>query len=111
MPSIVNLTPHELTFVGPDGEILARIPPSGQIARISSETDLVGEVAGLPVYKTVMGDMEGLPAPQPDTVYVASTLVAQAAVRAGRSDVYSPAAQVRDSEGRIVGCRGLQIPT
>ncbi|WP_268884346.1 hypothetical protein [Alicyclobacillus fructus] len=43
-------------------------------------------------------------------MYVASTLVAQAAASGGRTDVYSPAELVRDGNGTVIGCRGLQIP-
>ncbi|MDI9261288.1 hypothetical protein [Alicyclobacillus sendaiensis] len=44
-------------------------------------------------------------------MYVASTLVAQAAASGGRTDVYSPAEAVRDAESKVIGCRGLQIPS
>lgn len=107
---IVNLTPHELTFIGDDGAVIARIPPSGSVARVASTSKKVGEIDGIPVFSTEFGDVVGLPDPEEDTVYVASTLVAQVATKAGRTDVFSPAELVRDSGGNVVGCKGLQIP-
>ncbi|MBF8378501.1 hypothetical protein IW967_11610 [Alicyclobacillus mali] len=60
--------------------------------------------------KAIKGELVDLPDPTDDTVYVTSTIVAQAAARAGRTDVYSPAELVRDGNGTVIGCRGLQIP-
>lgn len=107
---IVNLTPHELTFVRDDGTVLAKIPPSGTVARVASVSTKVGEIDGIPVFSTEFGELTGLPDPAEETIYVASTLVAQAASRAGRMDVYSPAELVRDASGAVVGCKGLQVP-
>lgn len=107
---IVNLTSHELTFVGDDGTVVARIQPSGSVARVASVSKKVGEIDGIPVFSTEFGEVVNLPEPEADTIYVASTLVAQTATKAGRTDVFSPADLVRDSEGNVVGCKGLQMP-
>ena len=106
----MNLTPHELTFIGSDRNIIARVPPSGTVARVASTSKRIDDFDGIPVFSTEFGEVAELPDPEEDTVYVASTLVAQAAARMGRTDVYSPAEAVRDEQGRVVGCRGLQIP-
>ncbi|AEJ44401.1 hypothetical protein [Alicyclobacillus acidocaldarius] len=110
MHRIVNLTPHELTFIGSDGTTIARIPPSGIVARVASTSKQIDVLDGIPVFSTEFGEVVELPDPEEDTVYVASTLVAQAAARAGRTDVFSPAEAILDEEGRVIGCRGLQLP-
>lgn len=108
---IINLTPHAITVVTEAGEPIATIAPSGTVARCQEVSVKVGEVGGIPIFSTTWGEVEGLPEPQEGVAYVASALVAQAAARAGRTDVFSPAKQVRNDEGQVVGCLGLQRPT
>ena len=105
--SIINLTPHELKLFNEDGRLVATITPSGQVARVRTQSVRVGEHAGVPLYRTEFGDVEGLPAPQPDTIYVVSGLVRAHPAVASREDVYSPGRLLRDAEGRVVGAVGL----
>ena len=108
--NIVNLTPHALVMMpgGPDGPTVT-IPPSGQVARCAVDREQVDTVTvdgiTVPVYQTRFGEVSGLPAPRPDTIYVVSTLVAQAVP--GRRDVYIVDDAVRDDQGRIIGARAL----
>jgi hypothetical protein len=106
--SIINLTPHAIN-VRLNGRDIT-IPPSGQVARVASSSALVAEVDGIPVYRTVFGEIEGLPAPQDGIVLVTSTIVAQAAARLGRTDVVSPdtgPTAIRQ-DGQIVAVTRLQ---
>lgn len=80
------------------------VEPSGTIARVSATTIDIGEVDGIPVTETAFGPVENLPEEAEDTIYIVSSLVAQ---RVNRPDVYIPNESVRDSEGRIIGCRSL----
>lgn len=102
---IMNLTPHRIDFVTADGSPLMSVEPSGTVARVSVKTETIGEVAGIPVTKSVYSDIVDLPAPQEGVVYIVSSLVAQRCV--DRDDVYIPNESVRDSEGKIVGCKSL----
>lgn len=105
---IVNLTPHALNFIGMDDETVLTVPSSG-VARAKQFHFDVGSIeaggAVLPVTYTVYGEVEGLPEPEPGTIYVVSALTAQAAPK--RADVYITDEVVRDSAGRVIGCRGL----
>lgn len=101
--TIVNLTPHSVTFVLDSGNVV--IPASGAIARLSTQIETVGEVNGIPVTRIVFGPVEGLPESKPDTVYIVSSLVAQQVPE--RDDVFIPSESVRDAEGRIIGCKSL----
>ncbi len=105
----VNLTPHEITLVREDGEVV-KIPPSGQVARVKVEQEVVNEINGIPIVKTTFGDIEGLPEPQEGKIFIVSSIVAQAAAR---TDVVapdtSPQGVIRDENGRIVGVKRFQI--
>lgn len=103
--TLVNLTPHAITFVDADGTPILVVAPSGQLARVSVRTERVGEFAGIPVTASAYGEVEGLPAPASDTAYIVSSLVAQRC--RDRNDVFIPNESVRDEQGRIVGCRSL----
>lgn len=102
---IINLTPHAINIVDGEGKVTLTIEPSGSVARATNKTVVTGDINGIPVTKTEYGEVEGLPAQEEDTIYIVSTLVAQRC--AGREDVFVPGEQVRDGQGRIIGCRSL----
>lgn len=102
---IINLTPHAINFVGEDGSELFEIVPSGVVARVTTETVTIGNINGIPVKKTMFGEVDDLLAPMPNTVYIVSSLVAQRCK--DRDDVFIPNETVRDEKGRIIGCKSL----
>jgi hypothetical protein len=106
---LINLTPHALTIEALDGSTLT-LPPSGTVARlrVDRQTRTPLEVDGRSVglsCPTLRGPVN-LPDPEqaPGTIYVVSTLVADAVKR---PDVMSPGELLRDDEGRPLRCRGL----
>ncbi len=103
---IVNLTPHELNFVMGDGAEI-KIPPSGMVARVEETSKNVGSVNGIPIIKKTFGQIEGLPEPQENTIYVVSLLTAQA-VR-DRSDVFVIGESIRNEKGQVVGAKSLAV--
>ncbi len=106
---IINLTPHNITFVDAVGNVVLTVEPSGQIARCATSRVQVGTVTvdgiSVPVNQTRFGEVSDLPNPQPDTIFVVSALVAQAVP--DRQDVFVVDDTVRDNQGRIIGCRAL----
>lgn len=102
---IVNLTPHEIIFMG---NKTITIPTSGIVARVAVKREQVGTLNGLPIYRSVLGQVENLPDPKADTVYIVSAIVAQA-VKGKRDDIYIVDDTVRDENGRIIGCRALGV--
>lgn len=110
---IVNLTPHALNFVNDANESIVTIPPSGVVARCAVHREDVANIVidddvlgyKIPVHKTIFGAVEGLPDPEPDTVYVVSAIVANAVP--DRPDVFIVDDTVRDEQGRIIGARAL----
>ncbi len=110
MTKLINLTPHAVVFVDTEGNTVLEVKPSGQIARVSVRTEQIGtvDVNGITIPKTasVYGEVENLPAPEDDTIYIVSSLVA---TRANRADVLIPNESVRDAERRIIGCKSLGL--
>ena len=108
--NIINLTPHVLNLMpdGPDGQVVA-IPPSGKVARCAVNRVQVDTITvdgvNIPVNRTQFGAVTDLPDAQPDTIYVVSSLVAQAVP--DRQDVFIVDDAVRDDQGRIIGARAL----
>lgn len=110
--NLVNLTPHPVVL-RPEGGGSVTIAPSGAVCRAREEREFVGHVSiagvGVPVYRIAYGAPEGLPAPEPGTIYVVSALAAQAirAHRPDRDDVVVVSDPVRDDQGRVIGARSL----
>jgi hypothetical protein len=96
----VNLAPHSIHLN--DGR---EIPPSGTVARVTAAYTPFDENG---ICQAVFGPVQGLPEPQPGTIYIASALVAQAAKR---PDVVSPATghpqAKRDANGQIISVPGF----
>ena len=103
--TIINLTPHAITFLDGNNSVLATIEPSGVVARASQTRDRVSEVNGIPVNQCSYGAVTGLLDPQDETIYLVSALTAQAC--RDRSDVFITDDAVRDENGRIIGCRAI----
>lgn len=101
--AFMNLTRHNINIVGIDTPIL----PSGTEARVSTTSIQVGEHGGVPLYRTVFGEVVDLPDPVEGVLYIVSGLVRSAVPH--RADVVSPGDPVRDAEGIVRGARGLNV--
>ena len=102
--NFVNLTPHEINIINEDTKIT--VPPSDRgIARVEM-TEVEGEpIEGVPVIHIEPGSISGLPAPEVDTIFIVSAIVAMAANNfTYRPDVVAPdtgATAIRNEEGQI----------
>jgi hypothetical protein len=104
--TVVNLTPHNVNVINDDGT--TTYPPSGTVARVTTQSVRVGLLGdGTPLFRTLYGEVEGLPEPTEGTVYLVSSLVRNRVPN--RTDVFSPFQLVRDENGNTVGCRGLDV--
>ena len=101
--NLVNLTPHEVILVG------IKIPASGSQARVATTRQQTGTIdldgTTVPIYRTVLGQVTGLPEAAEGVGYIVSAMVRSAAPE--RRDLYSPADLVRDSSGNVIGCGSL----
>jgi hypothetical protein len=110
---LVNLTPHAINLADENGQVVATIPPSGMVARVAANQQVVGSIElgdgkTIQVVQSVFGQPEGLPEKEEGTVLVVSSLVAQVAMR---DDLLAPdtgPTAVRDGEGRILAVRRFQ---
>ena len=105
---IINCTPHSISSHHKDGVL--EIAPSGIVPRVGVSKEDAGDIRfnGLtvPAYRTTMGEVTGLPEPEPGSIFVVSALVANAAKR---MDVMSPGELIRDEKGQPIGCKGLHF--
>jgi len=104
--TFVNLTPHEIRVIGagPSGSDVI-IPASGTVARCESKRTVMGYVNSIPINRTVMGEVYGLPEAVEGVIYLVSRPVAEAA--ADREDLLIPDESVRNEKGVIIGCKAL----
>jgi len=116
MVQLVNLTPHGIAVqAGDDGNVVT-IPPSGNVARVSSDARdsgllFVDGTLAVPTQVTTFGQVIDLPTydPEGDVVYVVSGMVLSALREQGstRCDVVAPATgpqdgAIRNEKGHIV---------
>ena len=107
---IINLTPHTVTLLGGEGNLIAEFPPEGlaraeQFDTVVDRVEVEGET--IEVVETSFGELSGLPEPDGETKYIVSFVAAQAAKHAGRSteDLIVTSGPVRDEGGQVIGCR------
>jgi hypothetical protein len=114
MTVIRNLTPHAVSIVGEDGNVLATFASEG-IAR-AHQTDVpTGTLAvdgvELTLVRTEFGAPVDLPDPQEEVMLVVSIITANAAKAVGRptGDLLITSNPVRDESGRIIGARQFAV--
>ena len=111
MMKFVNLTPHTVNIVKKVDliETMTSIESSG-IARVKSETRVVGFIDGIEETETILdpSTVTGLPEPDPDgnTIFIVSRIVAEA-VKGIRNDCRIPDKTIRNEKGEIIGCGSL----
>lgn len=107
--TFVNLTPHDVTLMDADSNIIRVFPTTGKFLRVVEKKRSLPAVDGIPVNEKTFGKVQDLPAQVDGTVYIVSEITARAALN--RRDLYIPDDTVRDENGRIIGCRALaQLP-
>lgn len=106
----VNLTPHSISIIRSHTAAAETkksiILPSGQVARCEIHKELCGYIENIPVYQTSYGEVQGLPSAQEGTVYIVSTIVAEAC-KEQRDDLLVPFDFLRDEAGNIIGCQAF----
>lgn len=79
---LVNLTDHVITLVDQSGR-KCNIDPEGSVARVDIEREFITNIEVekgflVPVYQIGWGKVYELPAPEPGTRYIVSSLLADA---------------------------------
>lgn len=101
----VNLTPHQVTLVDDQGQVLLVVEPEQTPARCSSQRHVVDTIHGVQVNRTVFGETTGLPEYEFGAFLIVSRIVAEANPQ--RVDLIIPDETVRDAAGQIVGCKSF----
>ena len=101
---IKNLTPHKVVVFAEDRETVKMvIEPEGIVPRVSFTNSCVGQINGIDVKATKYGEVENMPEPKENTVFIVSQMVL---ARLNREDCVAPdtgSGAVRDTEGKIIG--------
>jgi hypothetical protein len=105
----VNLTPHAVAVMDKDGATILNVPAGGTVARLSETSAASESSSGIPMTVVSLGEVSGLPEPQDGVTFIGSMplLMGMKAAGINRPDVFYPYGQVRDSSGRIIGCRSF----
>ncbi len=104
---LINLTPHAVNICDDNGDVVLTLPPSGEVARVTTKTVSKPSDLGFNFATVEYGEVENLPASDYDTVYVVSGIVRTACKY--RYDIASPGELIRDAAGQPVGCKGLVV--
>lgn len=103
---LINKTPHEITILGDNNEVVEIIPASnGQEWRLDETTTIKGRINGKRISKTVYRCSQ-LPEPQEGVWYIVSALFKLHYPE--RTDLLVPTEVVRDGS-RILGCKSLGV--
>ena len=100
---------HAIVILAADNTTVTIIEPSGRVARLDELVDATGQIqnAGIaiPLRRIRYGDTLDLPDPSYDVINIVSRVTA--AALPDRHDLVFPDREVRDTNGRLIGCRGL----
>lgn len=108
MTNIINLTPHRISIVDEEGNVIKVFESEGE-ARAAQNDVQIGMLEGIPIVETTFGKPIDLPEYSQGTYYIVSAITAKAAYLSGRNtqDLLLTAKTVRSSDGQIIGCQAL----
>ncbi len=116
--NIINLTPHEITILNEFKTVVMVVPPSGRIARLDSDKELLNSQKsgifqhpipffvskyGIPICLKD-GEQVAFPEEQTGIIYIVSGIF-RASYK--RNDLWQPGELVRNEDGQPIGCIGL----
>lgn len=119
MESVLTVQHGKLTYINMCGkhtvkvyntetdELVVEVPFSGVQARRAESSEMFGEDEGIQMFRTVYGEVEGLPEVQDEVIIIVSMAVRQALPE--RKDLASPGSLRKDESGMPTGCYGLNF--
>ena len=119
MESVLTVQHGEKTYVNMCGkhtvrifnketdDLVLEVPFSGVQARRAETSEMVGEEQGIQIFRTVYGEVEGLPEERDGVTIIVSMAVRQALPE--RKDLASPGSLRKDESGMPTGCYGLNF--
>jgi len=106
---LINLTSHEITIVGEQGETVKTIEPCGTVARLKTSVTSAGEILGVKLSATIVVQVIGLPEFEAGKFYIVSQWVKNSSLCRERVDLLVPTEMVRSKKGEVLGCKSLGI--
>jgi hypothetical protein len=100
----INTTPHTITEVTTGISFFKDEACQVRVNETFVPLGTLGQES-VPIFQRDFGQVENLPAPSPDIIYIVSFLVKQALP--DRRDLISPGELVRDAQGCPIGCKGF----
>ena len=108
MTKLENYTPHKITVMDRNKQVLFDLPSLGN-ARCRNDFKVMERLTygshEVTIQQGEFGATSGLPEPKENTRYVVSRIVAEA--NEDRTDLLMVFGTVRDDQNRIIGCRGF----
>ena len=105
--TIRNLTPHSVHILDEKGDIIREILQDGELVRLRVLISKVGYKDGILLTCSDFGVPENLPEEKDGVLLIVSQIVKSA--MSERRGLVVPAEVVRDSKGKILGCKSLSI--
>ena len=105
MTKIINLTPHDVIVNDELGNVIRTYEASGKVARVRMGRVKQGEVDGITINKTQTGKVFDMPKKETGTYYIVSRVVAVALPQ--RHDLIYPDELIKDSSGKVLGCKSF----
>jgi hypothetical protein len=105
--NLVNLTSHDII----DTTTYTVIPQSKMVARVDMQSTIAYTINNIPVYTMTLDRVTGIPEPQPNTVYIVSSLCLDMMRQNNlhRDDVVCPGRAEKNKDTKaIIGCRGFR---
>lgn len=106
MTKIINATPHNITVLRGDESVV--FEKTDILARVSSSTEVTGNINGFQISHQTFGEIEGLPEEQIGVFYIVSAMVLSA--NKTRNDLLAPdsgATAIRNDKGHIIAVKGF----
>lgn len=110
---MLNLTPHAVDIANEQGEVVATIERSGQVARVGVKSVPVGELelggVIVPTFTNVYEEVQGMPEDKTQKVLVSAMVLARLGSEY-KGIAFAPdtgKTAVRNEQGHIVAVRGF----
>lgn len=96
----VNVTPHNIILCG-------KTYKSKGVARCKTCERVMAVYKGVKINHRYYSGLEGLPEEKKGVMYIVTNEVAQAALEAGRKDIFTLDECVKDRNGNVIGYEAL----
>ena len=103
---VINLTPHKVIVLNEERKVVKEFLPSGNVPRATTIDKCIGEIDGIPIYESKLGEVKDLPPKREGRLLIVSNVIKS--LFPERKDLLVPHHLVRDDEGKIIGCMGFR---